>query len=256
MNKKILLITTIFVVVISYILNIDDKIKTTLSVIDKKISLFYLDTILSIESTVVKYFDQLNYIEKLEKENEKLLKFRLLYNASNEENKELQKMFHVKQTKNFTFEPIKILSNYTLYKSSILKLQDDINVTNKISPIVTKNGYSAGIIIKKKNNNLAYLNINKKCNYAVFIGDDNSPGITSGMDINGNLIIKHIPKWKSVKVNDEIITSGKDNIFPYGIKVAQVLHIQNNENTKTVIAKPYAKVLGTRYFYLIKEKKK
>lgn len=254
MNKNLLLITTIFIVVISYIFNIDDKIKTSMSYIDKKFSTFYLDTLLSIESTLSKYFNQLNYIEKLEKENKELVKYKALYNITSKKNEELETMFHVKQNNDFEFYPIKVLSNYTLYKSSILKLEPNINIYKNITPIVTKYGYSAGIVIKKQNNYLAYLNSNEKCNYSVFIGDDKSPGITSGMDKDGKLIIKHIPKWQSIKIDDEIITSGMDNIFPFGIKVAKVVKIIDNENTKTVLAKSYAKILGQRYFYTIKSK--
>ena len=78
-----------------------------------------------------------------------------------------------------------------------------------------------------------------------------APGITSGMDDNGNLLIGHIPKWFSVNVNDEVITSGMDEIYPYGVRVGRVIGSKNLLNTKMAIVKPYASVISKKYFYII-----
>lgn len=255
MNKKLLLITTIFIVVIGYIFNIDNSIKKTFLNINNKISQIYLDNLISLEITINKYFDQLRYIDSLKQENEELSKLRTLYSIAQSKLSEYEKMFHIEQNQsNFNFKTVKVLSNYTLYDNSILKIRFSGDIDQNIAPLVTKEGFSAGVIIKKNDLYLAYLNDNNKCNYAVYIGEENAPGITMGVDLEGHLTIKHIPKWKKINLNDDIITSNMDGIFPFGIKVGKVVHIEEDENTKTVKAKPYASTLGKRFFYIIENK--
>lgn len=252
MSRNFLLITTIFIVVIGYIFNLDNIIKNNLSILGNNISSGYINTMVSIESSINKYFNQTSYIEQLKKENKEYTKYKTLYNIAENELHELRNMFHVKHDENLQLQRVKVLSSYTLYEPSIVRFNGNLDIDNAITPIITYDGFSAGILIKKDKYTLGYLNKNPKCNYAVYIGKENAPGITSGMDDEGNLIIKHIPKWKKVYIDDEIITSGMDNIFPYGIKVAKVLNIKKGENTNTIYALPYAHTLGKRYFYIIK----
>lgn len=252
MSRNFLLITAIFIVVMGYIFNIDNIIKNNLSILGNNISNGYINTLISLESSINKYFNQTDYIEQLKKENKELTKYKTLYDIAGNEVKELKNMFHMKQTDDLQLQRVKVLSYYTLYEPSIVRF-NHIIADDPISPIITDKGFSAGILIKKESSALGYLNKNPKCNYAVFIGNETAPGITSGMDKNGNLIIKHIPKWKKIDQNDEIITSGMDEIFPFGIKVGKVLRIEKGENTNTVYALPYAQTLGKRYFNIIKK---
>ncbi len=106
-------------------------------------------------------------------------------------------------------------------------------------------------MLKQNNQTVSYLNPNPKCNYAVFIGKTNAPGITSGANKKGDIIIKYIPKWYMINVDDEVITSGMDDIFPKGIKVGIITSIKELPNTKIATIKPYAKVLSKKNFYLI-----
>jgi cell shape-determining protein MreC len=81
-------------------------------------------------------------------------------------------------------------------------------------------GISSAIALKQDNKTIALLNQNKKCNYTVFIGKKQVPGITSGVTKDNKMLIKFIPIWKHINIDDEVITSGMDKIFPYGIKVS------------------------------------
>ena len=252
MNKNFLLITTIFIVVMGYIFNVDKTIKNNLSIISDKISNIYLDGLISIESTVTKYFNQIDYIEQLKKENKEFTKYKILYDTTYNELKELKNIFEIKQEQPFELEKVKVISYHTIYDPSIVNLDTVNDINTSIIPLITYEGYSAGIVIKKENRYLGYLNKNLKCNYAVFVGEEDAPGITSGVNNEGDLVINFIPKWKQVKIDDEIITSNMDNIFPYGIKVGKVTKIVENENTKSVYAKPYGDTLGKRFFYIIK----
>ena len=119
--------------------------------------------------------------------------------------------------------------------------------------LVTKNGQSAGIVLNENNQTISYLNQNKKCTYSVFIGKQNAPGITYGTDDKNNIIIKHIPKWYKININDRVITSGMDSIFPNGIKVGKIIELKDDLNTKIAIVKPNENSLGLKYFYIIKK---
>jgi rod shape-determining protein MreC len=251
MNRSFLLISTIFIIIIGYIFNLDRVIKNNLSQIGSNVSSAYLNTLVSIESSINKYFYQIDYIEQLKKQNDQFVKYKTLYDTASAELNEVKNTTPFVNEDNLLLQKVKVLSNHSLYDPSIVVL--DLEESNSlITAMITEEGYSAGIIIKKNQQYLAYLNSNSKCNYAVFVGEQNAPGITSGMNDKGLLKIDHIPKWKQINIDDEIITSNMDNIFPYGIKVAKVISIRNGENTKTVFAKPYGDTVGKRFFYTIK----
>ncbi len=251
MNRSVLLITTIFIIIIGYIFNLDRVIKNNLSALGNNVSSVYLNTLVSLESSINKYFYQTEYIEQLKKQNDQFVKYKTLYDTAAAELNDIKKTVPFVNENNLLLEKVKVLSNYSLYDPSIVVL-DSLNSSRLITPMITTEGHSAGIVLKKEGHYLAYLNNNSKCNYAVYIGNENAPGITSGMNDNGFLKIDHIPKWKQIDIDDDIITSNMDNIFPYGIKVGKVVSIQNGENTKSVLAKPYGDTVGKRFFYIVK----
>ena len=151
---------------------------------------------------------------------------------------------------NNVLSKIDVLSyiNFSDFSKVILKPVSDVK---KISALITKNGYSAGIIKKKGIEYIGYLNHNPESNYAVYIGENNVPGITHGIPHNENIKIKFIPLWQNINIGDKVITSGMDNIFPYGIKVGYVSSIKKLSTTQEAFVKPYAKVYSQKYFYIL-----
>ncbi len=109
----------------------------------------------------------------------------------------------------------------------------------------------AGIIIPKESKPLALLNRDIKCAYAVYIGKDRAPGVAHGNN-EENLIIDFIPAWHEIKVGDEVITSGLDNIFYKGLKVGKVLSITKSQGYQIAVVKPYYDSNDPSYFHLIK----
>ena len=250
MNKKLILFLSILAIGIAYIFNIDKVINNKLSILNKNISSAYLNTLISIELNIDKYFNQLDYIEQLKQSNKQNQQYKTLYDIKLNEFNELNKLVNLNYDTNHTLYKVKVLSYYKLndYSKVIIDLKG--KQINSISALLTYDGYSAGIILNKENQNIAYLNQNKKCNYAIFIGKEKTPGITSGVTKEGLLKILHIPLWKDVSIGDKIITSGMDSIFPFGIKVGEVVNIIKEADTIKILAKPYAKVTGERNFYL------
>ena len=251
MNKKVLIFFAVLIISFSYIFNVDRFFKNQLSALNDSVSSSYLNILVSIQSTVNKYFNQLDYIEQLKTQNDENQKYKILFNTTNQHLKELQR-FEINKFKKdeYNLTKVKVLSYYKFNDHSKVVLDSIITNSESINSLITYDGYSAGIVLEKENQVVAYLNHNKKCNYAVYIGEESAPGITSGMTKGGLLIIKYIPLWKNIKIDDEIITSGMDEIFPAGIKVGKVVGVKENETTKEAYAIPYAKVSKERYFYL------
>lgn len=250
MNKKIIFFLIIISLALGYYFNIERDIKNKVNQLSNSISSIFLTNIITIESTMNKYFNQIKQIDKLKKINEDSENYKLLYNIKDKENQELQKLLNIDYKYDYKFEKIKVLSYIKLNDNSKVKIDYPLEDKNKIYALLTYDGFSAGIALKNENQNIAYLNNNDRCNYTIFIGNNNAPGITSGIKSSGYLSIKHIPLWKDIKIDDEIITSGMDKIFPYGIKVGIVKEIIKGETTQEVMAMPYSKVLSERYFYL------
>lgn len=250
MNKKILFIFLIILVLLGYIFNIDrsisNKITNTTLYIKSTYNIFLENTI----TTFYSFYNQKETIDNLQNRISNNRHFETLYNISNGELSDLKKEF---QDKNISIDVTytKVLSYLKLNDFSKVILDIELPIQDKIFGLSTANSFSAGIVLKQNEQTIAYLNSNPKCNYAVFIGISKAPGITSGADKAGNIIIKHIPKWYGINIDDKVITSGMDNIFSLGIKVGEVIDIKELSNTKTAIVKPYAKVLSKKHFYLI-----
>jgi len=252
MNKKFTLFLIILTIGILYIFNIERVIQHKLSILNQSIQSTYINFFLSINNTLDKYINQLEYINQLKRLNDSHLKYKLLYDVKINELNELNMNINIiKSTKlEFKLDKVKVLSYYKFNDNSrVIIDKKDLNTT-KIYSLFTFDGYSAGIVLNKNDISIAYLNENERCNYTVFIGKENAPGITSGINNDGKILIKYVPIWKTVSIGDEVITSSMDSIFPYGIKVGKVTDITIKDNIQEVLVLPYAKTLGNRDYYL------
>jgi len=251
--KKILFIFLIILFIIGYIFSADKNIVYYLNNTTNQLKARYIDYIEHFDNHIDKYISQAQKIKTLELEVKNNSYYKNSYiNLQNEYN--LLHNAYFDYNKTIKLKPIKVLSYIQLNDFSKVYIDSNKTFTN-IKPLITINNYSAGIIVEQNNHTIAYLNPNPKCNYAVFIGNSKAPGITSGKDKNGNILVEFIPKWYKINIGDEVIASGMDNIFPYGIKVGKVLSIKTLSNTQSILLKPYAQVLSQRYFYTILDHK-
>ena len=112
----------------------------------------------------------------------------------------------------------------------------------------------AGIVISKNGRPLGLLNKDIKSSYAVYIGTAKAPGIAHGN--NGeNLVVKFIPAWFDIEVDDEVVTSGLDEIFFKGLKVGRVVSVTKSQGYQNAIVEPYYKANDPNYFHIIKRVK-
>lgn len=252
MNKKFTLFLIILTIGILYIFNIERVIQHKLSMFNQSIQSIYIDISVSINNSLDKYLNQLDYITQLRTSNETNLKYKLLYDTKVSELTELNQ--NIKLIKSFKsdlkLEKVKVMSYYKFNDySRVIIDKKDLNST-KIYSLITLDGFSAGIVLNKNDISIAYLNANDRCNYTVFIGKNKVPGISSGILQNGKMIIKYVPIWQNVSIGDEVITSSMDSIFPFGIKVGKVTDISTKDNIQEVLVLPYANTLGNRDYYL------
>ena len=225
-------------------------IQNKLSVINQSIQTSYINIFVMINASIEKYLNQINYITQLKASNEEHLKYKLLYDIKVNEFKELNNNQNILPPLDLNLQKVKVLTYYKFNDySRVIIDKKDLN-SSKIYSLITLDGYSAGIVLNKNETSIAYLNENTKCNYTVFIGSNNVPGISSGILDNGQLLIRYVPIWQNIEIGDEVITSSMDGIFPFGIKVGKVTKIDIQDNIQEILVEPYAQTLGNRDYYL------
>jgi rod shape-determining protein MreC len=233
-------------IVALYIFNFDKVILRKVSSITTNIQDNYIYIVDSIDNYISSHFNQQKTIEKLKYEISQNIKYKIMY-LKNNNNKG-------KNFNRYTLDTIKVISYANFDNFSKIILQTPKQNIGTISALITDDGYSAGIAIYQKKQMVGLLNNNKNANYAVFIGENLVPGITHGNYPEENITIKYIPSWKNIKINDEVITSGMDNIFYKGVKVGYVTKIIQKGTTQEAIVKPYAKVYDDDLFYVYSKK--
>lgn len=251
MNKKIFLTLFLLILLIAGI-KFERDLQKEIFYITEPVKGFYNDIRLGLKNRIEKYFNQAETISKLKKENIELEKYFLKYNSLKNDFDSLKKECNVSLNIKTKLKLVRAIAYNRLNDFSSLWVDfKDFN-KSKIYGII-KDGFAAGIIVSKDSKPLALLNSSSKCAYAVDIGKDRAPGIATGQD-DKTMVVKFIPMYKNVKIGDEVITSGLDNIFFYGVKVGKVLKVEKRGGYKIAIIKPYADILNPRYFWVASQK--
>ncbi len=113
-------------------------------------------------------------------------------------------------------------------------------------------GFTAGIIRNEAERPLAILQSGKESLFSVFIGKNNIQGIAFGA--GETIQIRYIPSYANPQVDDEVITSGNDNIFYEGIKVGRVINVEKKDMYKIATVKPYISLKQAQFFYAVEVK--
>lgn len=218
---------------------------------------FYIEKTTAISSNISKYFDGITTIEELSKENQELKQYKILYQTTEKRLKALSSFISqidldIVNTKTVTLT--RVLS-YTSFNDFTKVALDLDKKDESILGLITKD-YAAGIVVNDNGKATALLNGNEKCSYAVFIGENKIPGIITASKNKKYLNAKFIPNWVEVKLGDEVITSGMDNIFFEGLKVGKIIDIEKTPQMQIATIKPYANVLEKKYFYAYKHTNK
>ena len=252
--RKFIFFLLLFIIGLSYLFEIDKIIAKKLTLLSD-IKSSYINTVVDLSTTIEKYFNQLEEIQKLQKQNEALKNYKGSYLTIKNEYENLKSFL---DTNTNIEEQLKTKQTRVL---SYVNFQDFTKVwldyekkDNSILGLISNNA-AAGIVIKQDNKAVGLLNGNKKCSYAVFIGDKQIPGIIISNKKNIPQI-RYIPLWSDISVGDEVVTSGMDNIFAKGLKVGKITKIENRSNMKIASINMYADVLKSKYFYVYKNNDK
>jgi rod shape-determining protein MreC len=250
MNKKLSSFLLVFALLFGFALNYSSAVQTPILNYLNSIKYFYHSLLNSISTTTEQHFFQKEHIAKLQ---EKLKVYEKTHLISHQIASELN---HLYQENNATFnsnpnvELVQGLSYATLGDINKVWLHmDDFN-TSKIYGLTHKE-QTAGIVIAKNGEPLALLNSDPKCSYAVFIGDNSVPGIIHGTN-KEKMLIEFIPSWMQIKVGDEVLTSGLDNLFFSNILVGRVTSVSQSQGYQNAQVTPYFKEHKIGYFHVIK----
>jgi len=211
----------------------------------------YHDTVETIQSTIDEHFAQQATIQELSSQLKHYEQEHLLLTQLRSENRELLRISHSKLASDPNVELVRVLSYAKFGDNRKLLLQmDDFDPSRSYGLVF--NDLAAGIAVSSDHQPLALLNGDPKCTYAVFVGKKNAPGIVHGNN-SDTLMVRFIPTWISIKQGDEVITSGLDNLFFYGLKVGKVLSVTRSEGYQSAVIKPYHLPDQPSYFHLIKQ---
>ena len=154
------------------------------------------------------------------------------------------------------FEPALVLSYVELsaYDKVWLRTKQQY-VQDKIFGIV-RDGYALGVAVFEQGRLLGLFNGNEKCSYSVYIGAGKIPALLHyDPKDSQNVIADFIPQYLSIKVGDEVFTSGLDDIFIENIPVGKVEKIIDQNGYISAVIKPYADKKAPGYLWIINKEK-
>lgn len=236
-----------------YIFNVDQKI-TNKFVFVNNIKKYYTEKLINIEKALNKYFFQVKTIEDLSLENKELIEYKLLYLNNKTELENIKNSYTSLKLDSSKLQLTKILSYVNL--DDYTKVWLDLKKEDKKIQGLVSNDSAVGIVINQAGQAQALLNGNPKSNYSVYIGKEKAPGIIHGSSNTNLILAKYIPIWMNIKIGDEVITSGMDDIFFEGLKVGKVVSIKKMADMQEAKIEPHVNVLKMKFFYIYTNEKK
>ena len=250
MNKKLLpylfILLALFMGALYYTNTIQSPLLSSLNAI----KVFYHKSVENISSTIDRHFFQAKEIGELKAQLQQYQNNHLVMQQLASELHDLYK----ENNSSLAIDPRTELVRTISYEKfgNLNRIWIDIPDYNasKIYGLLYKE-MVAGIVIPKDGKALALLNSDVKSTYAVYIGEQKAPGIAHGN--NGEkLVVSFIPAWFSLKVGDEVTTSGLDNIFFKGLKVGRVTKLSKSQGYQNAVVDPYYKACEPSYFHIIR----
>ncbi len=211
------------------------------------IKLFFIKQSDRITGNIQKHFNQYDQIKTLEKQIDALKPSALLSPVF------ATKLNQLLDESNLTaYNPSLSLARAISYKEldNPLKIWIDFPKFDKNSSYgLIYKGNTAGVVHSNQGRALAYLQLDKKVVFSVLIGPKRLLGVIFGN--KKNLLIKYIPAHADIKIGDEVITSGSDDLFYEGIKVGKIVDIKTKNIYKIATIEPYMKSKKPNFFYVV-----
>ncbi len=222
----------------------------------KNFKIFALGSFASVNAIVTgitNYFEDTPYLEKLEKQNAKLM---LQVNSLREyalENNELKKILSFKSSNKFDVIHAKIVSRLVSKISGYFIIskgeKDSIAVG---MPVVSDNGLVG--IVYNTTNNYSSVRTFENSMFHVAVKDQRS-NVNGILNWNGQyLIIKNVPTTYDVEVGDRIVVSELSSIIPPSIPVGIVADRETTVSglLSNIIIKPFAELNSLKNVIVLK----
>lgn len=250
MNKKLFPYLLILIALLLGALYYTKTIQSPLLSFLNSIKISYHNTVHSVENGITKHFFQAKEIATLKKQLQHYHNNRLLLQEFASELEDIYKENNSTLANDPKIELVRTISYEKFGNLNRLWLDVPRYNSSKIYGLIYNN-LVAGIVVPKDGKALALLNSDIKSTYAVYIGKNRAPGIAHGN--NGkNLVVSFIPAWSQIKVGDQVITSGLDNIFFKGLKVGKVISISKSQGYQNAVVEQYYKSNEPHYFHIIR----
>ncbi len=249
MNKKILGFLFMLILLFWGGVHYSNPLQEPLNRFFNLIKSTYHDTLETIDASIDKHFSQAQTIETLKQKLQKCKKNTLLLTQYEHELNDLYKLTDTNLSFNPKVELVRASSYAKFGDTNRLWIEAKKYDPSKVYGLIFQN-MVAGIVIPKNGMPLALLLRDPKSSFAVYIGKTKAPGIVHGNN-DEDLIVTFIPTWYNIKVGEEVVTSGLDNLFFQGIKVGKVYAISTSQGYKKALVKPYYKQNDLNYFYMI-----
>jgi len=252
--KKIYITYVIFFILVFLILKYIFGLNAynyTLS-LQNDIKMYYQQIINDVQDLIDTHFYQQQTIISLKKHNQQLEQIKIISDLIQEDYNSIIEAYDLRKT-TINLKKVKAISFVNISSTSRLWIDFPEFNSSKIYGLVYKD-YTAGIVSKKNNQAIAFLNKDSLCSYSVVIGKNKILGIMIGGEskISKNIIIDFIPPWKKINIGDEVRTSGLDDIFTANIKVGKVIKIEKVQGyTKAIVTPYFESHIKNKYFYLI-----
>ena len=253
MKSRILVAILVLLFLTILVTRKDDRIVDSLLSVVNPIKQIYSNVTQEVEDKSQSYLYQKEHIQQLNRENKILRKHLLEQKHYIQQVKDLYKKIpslertppqSVELVQTISYVKLNSFSQIILTKPKNLESQEDVLFGLIQEDVV------AGVAQIHNNNLYGSFTSNSKCRFSVFVGKKRAPGVAIGMNTQ-TMVVKFIPKWSDIKIGDEVITSGIDNIFFANIPVGVVKRVDVLSSYKVAYIKSYADILHPDYFYLI-----
>ena len=255
MKTRLIIIAILLLILTILLARNDKRITDTLLGIINPIKQNYTNLTQEIEDKSHSYIFQKESIEKLSYEN-RVLRKRLL-----------EQTHYIQQIRNI-YHVLPKLTKLPIHNISISETISYVKLNSFSQIILTKpkglkenelygliQGKVVAGIAQVRNNQLyGYLTSDNKCRFSVFVGEQNAPGIATGVRDN-EMVIKFIPKWHKIKKGDKAVTSGLDNIFFTNLPVGIVTSVEIQSSYKVAHIRTYSDIYHPKTFFLINNAK-
>ncbi|MDR1614908.1 MAG: rod shape-determining protein MreC [Campylobacteraceae bacterium] len=246
MNNKIKFLSVIIILTVISI-NYANGLRGLASDISSFVVNIYINAKDGLANTIDEHFAQSEKIRELKAKNAELLELVQVSTAYTTKLNDMLKEANL-SSYNVKTKVVRALSYAKLGDYNKVWIDFDGFDENKIYGLMYQ-GYTAGIVTANRGKALALLQQDPKSTFSVYMGADKIKGIAFG---SGDKIeVHYIPLWSEPKVDDEVITSGLDNIFFEGLKVGKIVIVYKNESYFTAVVEPYARVEMPGFFHVI-----